>query len=157
MAPSPVSPLSCGSLCGRGRGCGLRSLGWKYAPSWSLVCFSLGSSDLQSGDELLAETPSPAPSAVFPVYTLPSTPSDNLMLTLEGAAWVLPAPERLLGPPTELHPLPPKMSSMGALFLQYCTCLCLSISWVCSLGLGLEFLLFQVPVLVQQENLEQAR
>lgn len=47
----------------------------------------------------LAETPSPAPSAVFPVYTFPSSPSDNLMLTLEGAAWMRPAPGSLLGPP----------------------------------------------------------
>ena len=77
----------------------------------------------------LVESPSPAPSAVFPVYTLPSTPSDNLTLTLEGAAWVLPAPGRLLGPPPSsiLWP-PPKTSSMGALFLPYCSCLRLSTS-----------------------------
>lgn len=93
---------------------------------WSAFPWALLTSSLEMSP--LAETPSPAPSAVFPVYTLPSTPSDNLMLTLEGAAWVLPAPERLLGPPTELYPLAPQTSSMGAFFLQYCSCLHLSTS-----------------------------
>lgn len=64
----------------------------------------------------LAETPSPAPSAVFPVCTLPSTPSDNLMLTLEGAAWVLPAPERLLGPPPSSILWPPRRLPWGLSF-----------------------------------------
>lgn len=38
---SYVAPVLC-FLVWKGRGCGLRSLEWKYAQSWCLVCFSLG-------------------------------------------------------------------------------------------------------------------